>query len=69
MYKLVTCIALTVLFLSALFFGWGGRVIAEHMTCKSFRTQGQAQVFFKTFKAKSLDGDHDDIACEALPKR
>jgi micrococcal nuclease len=40
------------------------------MDCSDFRTQREAQAFFKSQEPGDphrLDGDNDGIACEALP--
>lgn len=34
------------------------------VSCKSFKTQAEAQAYFETHHAKALDRDHDGIACE-----
>lgn len=38
--------------------------------CDDFDTQQQAQQIFERYPTDvyKLDGDHDDIACESLPK-
>jgi hypothetical protein len=37
------------------------------VSCKSFKTQAQAQAYYVKNKAKSLDRDGDGRACDCLP--
>lgn len=40
---------------------------AGRVSCKSFKTQSEAQAYFIKHKAKSLDRDGDGQACDCLP--
>lgn len=40
---------------------------AQRVSCKSFKTQSEAQSYFVKHKAKSLDRDGDGYACDCLP--
>jgi micrococcal nuclease len=46
------------------------QALSKDYNCSDFRTQKQAQKFFKKHhhaRQDRLDADHDGIACEALP--
>lgn len=59
---------LVCLLLVATAWGLGRR---EDVRCSRFFTQGQAQDFFSIDPThyQELDADHDDRACESLPKQ
>ncbi|AXF86653.1 hypothetical protein DTO96_102408 [Ephemeroptericola cinctiostellae] len=40
---------------------------ANAKSCKSFKTHAEAQKYYETHKAKSLDRDGDGSACDCLP--
>ncbi|MDO5053734.1 excalibur calcium-binding domain-containing protein [Pasteurella oralis] len=41
--------------------------VAKRVSCKSFKTQAQAQAYMERYAAYHLDGDGDGEACECLP--
>lgn len=41
--------------------------LAERVSCKSFKTQSEAQAYYIKYKAKNLDRDRDGQACDCLP--
>lgn len=40
---------------------------AARVSCKSFKTQAEAQAYFIKHKVKSLDRNGDGKACDCLP--
>lgn len=48
-------------------FSVSNSTFAKRVSCKSFKTQSDAQAYFVKHKAKSLDRDGDGKACDCLP--
>jgi hypothetical protein len=63
--------ALSVAGAMALIGATAGPALGRDYDCSDFKTQKQAQTFFKKHHPRQdpyrLDADHDGIACERLP--
>ena len=65
-------VAMSVAGAMALVGATAGPAVSKDYNCSDFKTQKQAQKFFKKHGGPKrdpnrLDADHDGIACEALP--